>query len=397
MAWRQSHQLPEGFSVLKHRKPIIAVGADQPLGEQRVMADYFHGRDGLAGISDTHPDHHPPSETWSHLFDRPPEETLLTSTATKVTDTELSQTRLFTPSPTPAHLEILRLLQENPEKSITIIAVGPLTNCALAAAHDPETFLRVKEILVMGGAVNVPGNITPVAEFNFLADPLAAARVLSLTSRKPGSTLPKGVAEPVKYSADTLPEEKRLRLKLFPLDITTTHTLSASQFTSRVSPRLKAGSPLAAWTSAFLTPTFKKMVELHEEGKHHEGEGVDRKGGELSLHDPMCVWYAIEQASTSRDEEPKGWEMKKGEDIRMETLGQWTRGMCVTDQRGRRMKDDEEIGEVERQGNEDAAASAKSGSDEGGWLSRGVGNRVGRCIGTPGKGKLAEFLLERII
>ena len=244
--------------------------------------------------------------------------------------------------------------------------------------------------------MDVPGNITPVAEFNFLADPLAAARMLSLTSRKPGSTLPKGFAEPVKYSAYTLPEEKRLRVKLFPLDITTTHTLSASQFTGGASPLLKAGSPLAAWTSAFLTPTFKKMVELHEEGKHHEGEGVDRKGGELSLHDPMCVWYAIEQASISGTEEPKGWEMTKGEDIRMETLGQWTRGMCVTDKRGRRMKADEEVGEVERQGSEDADASAKSGSDEGGWLSRNGGNRIGRCIGTPGGEKLAEILLDRI-
>lgn len=57
---------------------------------------------------------------------------------------------------------------------VTIILVGPLTNLALALKKAPDIAGLIKRIVVMGGAVDCPGNITPAAEFNIHADAEAA-------------------------------------------------------------------------------------------------------------------------------------------------------------------------------------------------------------------------------
>lgn len=60
---------------------------------------------------------------------------------------------------------------------ITLVPIGPLTNLALALRREPSIAQKVREVVIMGGAVRVPGNITPAAEFNIYADPHAAHAV----------------------------------------------------------------------------------------------------------------------------------------------------------------------------------------------------------------------------
>ncbi|HEY0603625.1 MAG TPA: nucleoside hydrolase [Herpetosiphonaceae bacterium] len=64
------------------------------------------------------------------------------------------------------------------ETPVTLAAVAPLTNVALAIRREPRIVERVREVIVMGGALDVPGNTTPLAEFNVYVDPHAAHIVL---------------------------------------------------------------------------------------------------------------------------------------------------------------------------------------------------------------------------
>ena len=61
--------------------------------------------------------------------------------------------------------------------SPTVLAVGPLTNIALALEAEPRLPSLVENTIIMGGAVTTPGNITRHGEFNFFCDPEAAAAV----------------------------------------------------------------------------------------------------------------------------------------------------------------------------------------------------------------------------
>ena len=69
-------------------------------------------------------------------------------------------------------------LTRKPGEAI-LVALGPLTNLAHLLWERPIALKQARNIVVMGGAVNTPGNVTPRAEFNFHSDPVAAGIVLS--------------------------------------------------------------------------------------------------------------------------------------------------------------------------------------------------------------------------
>jgi len=72
---------------------------------------------------------------------------------------------------------LIETLMDADEGAITLCALGPLTNLALAMIEQPAILPKIREIVMMGGSVFHGGNVTPAAEFNIHVDPHAAAVV----------------------------------------------------------------------------------------------------------------------------------------------------------------------------------------------------------------------------
>ena len=92
--------------------------------------------------------------------------------------------------------------------AVTIVALGPLTNIARAFIRDPELPALVGRIVIMGGTVAGPGNITPAAEFNMYCDPVSAQVVFRSPSTK--TLVPLDVTNRIELSYDLfnkLPDE----------------------------------------------------------------------------------------------------------------------------------------------------------------------------------------------
>jgi inosine-uridine nucleoside N-ribohydrolase len=119
----------------------IARGCERPLVGDLTTAEWVHGPRGLRGRD--------------HLPSEPPEGTV---------DVHAAEF-------------IVEAAREHGE-DLTIAAVGPQTNLALAVALDPRLPDLVGDIYVMGGATAAPGNVTPAAEANVHNDPEAASRVI---------------------------------------------------------------------------------------------------------------------------------------------------------------------------------------------------------------------------
>jgi inosine-uridine nucleoside N-ribohydrolase len=144
--------------------------------------------------------------------------------------------------------EVIARTAEELGEDLTLIALGPLTNVARALAADPTALGRIGRLVIMGGAVRVPGNVTPAAEFNIHVDPEAAARV---------------------FAAD-------LPIDLVPLDATRQVILPRARLERALA---SAPRPVADLVSAFTARSF--------------GADIARGHPGMILHDPLAVGVAI--------------------------------------------------------------------------------------------------------
>jgi purine nucleosidase len=162
---------------------------------------------------------------------------------------------------------------------VTVIALGPLTNLALAEARRPGILSRARSVMVMGGALFEPGNVSPVAEFNFFVDPHAARQVLRLAAN----------------------------LALVPLDVTRKAVLMEESTRDAALGK----DPVALFCKA----AARTAIDHSERSTGVRG---------MCLHDPLVVGLVCQPRLCSM---VTSW-------IEIETEGELTRGQVVVDRRG---------------------------------------------------------------
>lgn len=79
--------------------------------------------------------------------------------------------------------QLIKLINDN-AGNITLLTLGPLSNIARAFRKDPSLPAKVNQIVMMGGAIDVPGNKNRVSEFNMFVDPEAAEAVFKTDTPK---------------------------------------------------------------------------------------------------------------------------------------------------------------------------------------------------------------------
>ncbi len=217
--------------------PVFA-GCDRPLTRTLVTAEHVHGKTGLDGAN--------------------------------------------LPSPRMALQDmhgvdfLAETVMAEPSGTVTLVALGPLTNIAAALRRTPGIAGRVAGIVLMGGAYFEVGNITPAAEFNIYVDPEAAAEVFA-------SGAP---------------------ITVMPLDMTHKALVTRARNEAFRAIGSSVGRTVASWTEFF------ERFDLEKYGS----DGAP-------LHDPTTIGYLL------RPDIFNGRHVN----VEIETVSELTRGMTVAD------------------------------------------------------------------
>lgn len=228
------------LSLLEREDIPVYSGAEKPLKQALVQAE-VHGKTGLEGIDPTNP-------------------SILTNNASD---------------------KIIELVSSI--ENLTLVALGPLTNIAQAIQKSPEIMKKVEQMIIMGGAINVEGNKSRVAEFNLFVDPEAAEIVFNFPVKK----------------------------VLVPLDVCNKIPVLLEDFEKISNQRLR--EPILKMMNPFIENIYK----------------YDRKIKAALMYDPLTVYYLIR---------PEACKTKLY-DLRIETKGELTKGMTVPELREREKKD----------------------------------------------------------
>jgi inosine-uridine nucleoside N-ribohydrolase len=183
---------------------------------------------------------------------------------------------------------IIHLARQYPGE-IVLVAVGPLTNIAIALNVFPELPSLLKRFVVMGGAYDVPGNVTPFAEFNFWADPEAAAQVFA-------TDFPDVIAVGLDVSHQTLytaADWNAAEQQTDPLNRMLVEVCRRS-FTERAQADFPLHDPLATAVAADLS-----LVGL-ESGRIEVILTGEEEGRTVFSRDPSAPWKVATAVDSSR-------------------------------------------------------------------------------------------------
>lgn len=180
-------------------------------------------------------------------------------------------------------MDLIDSIVSEGKEPITLVTLGPLTNIAMVIDKDPSIIRKLKRVIIMGGAIEAPGNVSPVAEFNIYSDP-EAARTIFLSG---------------------------LPILLIPLDVTKRYMLTKND----ISGIINAASPVTNFVNKALS-YYMRVTRIRE--------GFEEDA--CFLHDALAMGIAI-------DKELRKTIKTKRYFVDVETKGVLSSGQTIADRR----------------------------------------------------------------